>query len=208
LSQETQDLLDQLDHHEQQLEQIVEKPLRPRLTRRHSTHELLERLDEHNLKVEQLLHAGADLLAAGNQMGCCTRSADWSKQSQLQDEDVCLSDDDAFDETSSTTASSCGDLHSDLSSPRSFRLVSDDEDDKNAAVLGSFNMWLAAEELKYLHKEISAARKQLSAVHIERLSKAVEVLTNAMEAGKRRQLWQFRHRQHIASNEFDSRHFR
>eukprot|EP00746_Dinoflagellata_sp_MGD_P162695 gnl/MRDRNA2_/MRDRNA2_90369_c0_seq1.p1 gnl/MRDRNA2_/MRDRNA2_90369_c0~~gnl/MRDRNA2_/MRDRNA2_90369_c0_seq1.p1 ORF type:complete len:200 (+),score=37.06 gnl/MRDRNA2_/MRDRNA2_90369_c0_seq1:89-688(+) len=170
LSGETQDLLDQLDQREQLLNQIVHVSPTPRMPPRQSTRDLLERLDQHTLEVERLLDVGADVLTPCDKLGL---------------EDVCLTDHEEFGASSSTTASSCGDLHSECSSPRSFRLVNDDENVQSCAVLGRFNLWLAADELKCLHKEIYAVRKQLSAVQIERLSKAVDVLTSAIETGKR-----------------------
>lgn len=182
ISQDTQDLLDRLDYHEQHLEQIIEFPPSSLMMPRQSTHSddfLLERLDERIQEMERLLHLGADLLACDNvRLGCCATCADLSSQGRLDLERNCLLNvaaDDEFGEASSTTASSCGDLCNELSSPRSLGLGSEDDDVQSKVVLG-----LAAEELKCLHREIYAVRKQLSVSQIERLSKAVDILAGAI----------------------------
>lgn len=176
----TQELLDRLEDHEQRMGQIVQLPPSPRVMHRQNTQNLIERLDEHTQEVQRLLHVGADLLADDGKLGCCTTFGDLSTQSTAELDNSCLSIDvDEFGEASSTTASSNEDLCSELSTPCSFRLVRDDEEAQRRNLLGRFNLWLAAEELKCLHSEIHAFRRHFSVSQASRLSKAVDALTSA-----------------------------
>jgi hypothetical protein len=165
LSQGTQLVLDRLDHHEQRLEEIVQQPSGQQVMQRLSTRKLLEKLDEHALEVERLLQAGADMLATGG-----------SQINRFQLE----FDHDEFSEASGSTASSCGDSCSGSSSPCSFRLISDDEDAEDKAVLARFDLSVSAHELKCLHRELYAVRKELSGAQVERLDNVVQVLTSAV----------------------------
>jgi len=185
LSYDSQHLLDRLDEHERRLEQIVQpNPDKQgiRSLRRLDTPALLERLDMRSVEVEQLLQAGADLLASDDDVGCQAMTSEaLSDKSQFRFDHDCHSTEfEQFSETGSTTASSCADSCSASSSPRSFILIDDDEEN----VFDGFSLSLAAEELKHLHREIHGVRKQLSASQIERLTKAVEVLTGVVHTNK------------------------
>lgn len=179
----TQDLIERLDHHEQRLEQIVQQPSSQQVMTRTNTPALLEKLDGHALEVELLLQKGAAMLAGDDAISRHSTCESLTNQGEADNDSH--SEDNEFSEADSTTASSsCGDSCS--SSPRSFRLTSDDEDAQERALLGKFDMWLAAKELQCLHREMRAVRKQFSGAQIERLAKTVEVLTGAVVEMKRR----------------------
>jgi len=121
----TQDLIERLDHHEHRLEQIVQQPSSQQVMTRTNTPALLEKLDGHALEVELLLQKGAAMLAGDDAIS--RHSTCESLTNQGEADNNSHSEDDEFSEADSTTASSsCGDSCS--SSPRSFRLTSDDED--------------------------------------------------------------------------------
>lgn len=165
ISQDTQELLDELDQVNGGLEQIVQvtTPAQEngRRFRRLDTASLLEKLDERSQEVEQLLQVGVDLLTVEDHLQGVTKEA--------------LDHDDEFCDSESTTATSCGESCSACSSPRSFVLSTGDE-----VTFDGFNLSQAAEELKQLHRELYAVRKQLSGRQVERLTNAIEVMTQAV----------------------------
>lgn len=143
------------------------------------THALIEKLDEHALNLKMLLQVGANVLGDDDQRGCRTTPGDPWSQTRLELDHCGWRTDGELSDASSTTASSCG------SSPRSFKLPGGVEDGQDKAVFERFYLWLAAQELKCLHREIYAARKQISVAHKERLTKVVEDLARNIDIRKR-----------------------